>query len=175
MASLKDYIGETEKNLAALFERAENKHWILFFDEADALFGKRTNVRDAHDRFANQEVSFLLQRIEEFPGVSILASNFKNNLDDAFTRRFQSMVYFSMPKAAERLALWQKTFPAAVQLEPTIDLARIAEQYELSGSNILNIVHFCCLRALASNTNLITQANLANGIVREMAKENKIA
>jgi len=168
------YIGETEKNLASLFERAENKNWILFFDEADSLFGKRTNVRDAHNKYANQEVSYLLQRIEEFPGLSILASNFKSNLDEAFTRRFQSMVYFPMPKATKRLLLWEKTFPSAVHLEEGVSMRQIADKYELSGSNILNIVHYCCLQALAANTNLITTANLMSGIHRELVKENKI-
>jgi len=168
------YIGETEKNLSALFERAENKKWILFFDEADALFGKRTNVRDAHDRFANQEVSYLLQRVEEFSGLSILCSNFKSNMDDAFTRRFQTMVYFPMPKPEERLILWQKTFPPAVQLDPAIDLKQVAAKYELTGSNIVNIVHFCCLQALAAHTNEISAENLFAGINREFVKENKV-
>jgi AAA+ superfamily predicted ATPase len=168
------YIGETEKNLATLFDKAENKQWVLFFDEADALFGKRTNVKDAHDRFANQEVSYLLQRVEEFPGLSILASNFKSNLDEAFTRRFQSIVYFPMPRAAERLTLWQQSFPAAVKLGSGIDLKRIAEKYELTGSNIVNIVHYCCLQALANNTNVISQENLIAGINREFIKENKV-
>lgn len=168
------YIGETEKNLSALFDKAENKQWILFFDEADALFGKRTNVKDAHDRFANQEVSYLLQRVEEFPGLSILASNFKSNLDDAFTRRFQSIVYFPMPRPTERRRLWEQSFPAAVQISPDIDIKRIADKYELTGSNIINIVHYCCLQALADNTNLITQENLLAGINREFIKENKV-
>jgi AAA+ superfamily predicted ATPase len=168
------YIGETEKNLASLFERAENKEWILFFDEADALFGKRTSVRDAHDRFANQEVSYLLQRIEDFPGLSILASNFKTNVDEAFTRRFNSMVYFPMPRPAERLLLWQKTFPTAVRLETSVNVQQIADKYELTGSNILNIVHYCCLQALEANTDVITQENLMAGIRRELIKENKI-
>lgn len=167
------YIGETEKNLSALFDKAENKHWILFFDEADALFGKRTNVRDAHDRFANQEVSYLLQRVEEFPGLSILASNFKSNLDDAFTRRFQSIVYFPMPRATERLALWKQSFPEAVQLDSAIKLPQIADKFELSGSNIVNVVHYCCLQALSNSTNVITNDNIMAGINREFAKENK--
>lgn len=168
------YIGETEKNLATLFDKAENKKWILFFDEADALFGKRTSVRDAHDRFANQEVSYLLQRLEDFAGLSILASNFKSNLDDAFTRRFQSVVYFPMPRSAERHILWQRTFPEAIQYDPKIDLQKIAEKYELSGSNIVNIVHYCCLQALAADTNMITLENLMSGINREFVKENKV-
>jgi len=168
------YIGETEKNLAALFDKAENKQWILFFDEADALFGKRTNVKDAHDRFANQEVSYLLQRVEEFPGLSILASNFKSNLDDAFTRRFQSIVYFPIPQSEERLISWKKSIPEAVQLDHEVDLTKIAHKYELSGSNIVNIVHYCCLQALAENTNILSSGNLHAGIRRELAKENKV-
>ncbi|NUO03157.1 MAG: ATP-binding protein [Saprospiraceae bacterium] len=168
------YIGETEKNLAALFDKAENKNWILFFDEADALFGKRTSVKDSHDRFANQEVSYLLQRVEEFPGLSILASNFKSNLDDAFARRFQTIVYFPVPRSQERLKLWQQSFPAAVQLETGINLQKISEKYELTGSNIVNIVHYCCLQALSNNTNIISADNLITGINREFVKENKV-
>ena len=103
------YIGETEKNLEKVFSKAEHKNWILFFDEADALFGKRTNVQNAHDRYANQEVSYLLQRIEDYPGLLILASNFKNNIDSAFVRRFHTTVYFPMPDNKERLSLWKKS------------------------------------------------------------------
>jgi SpoVK/Ycf46/Vps4 family AAA+-type ATPase len=91
------YIGETEKNLSAVFEKAEKKDWILFFDEADVLFGKRTNVRDSHDKYANQEVSYLLQRIEEYHGVVIIATNFKANIDSAFLRRFHTILHFSPP------------------------------------------------------------------------------
>lgn len=167
------YIGETEKNLAALFEKAAHKNWILFFDEADALFGKRTSVKDAHDRFANQEVSYLLQKIEDFPGLSILASNFKSNMDEAFTRRFQTIVYFPMPKADERLRLWENNLPSAVQLDPNVHLRAIAERYELSGSNIVNVVHYCCLQALANQTRTITNEQLVRGIQRELLKENK--
>lgn len=88
------YIGETEKNLSLLFEKALNKNWILFFDEADALFGKRSNVRDAHDKYANQEVSFLLQKIEAHPGLIILSSNFKTNIDNSYIRRFDAVIEF---------------------------------------------------------------------------------
>jgi len=101
------FIGETEKNLAQLFRRAEHTNWILFFDEADALFGKRTSVRDAHDKYANQEVAYLLQRVETYKGLVILASNHRQNLEEAFTRRFQSIIYFPPPTPAERLRLWQ--------------------------------------------------------------------
>jgi SpoVK/Ycf46/Vps4 family AAA+-type ATPase len=97
------YIGETEKNLEIIFANAEGKNWILFFDEADALFGKRTTVKDAHDRFANQEVSYLLQRIEEYNGIAILTSNLKGNIDESFTRRFQSVVHFPPQSTKERI------------------------------------------------------------------------
>jgi ATPase family associated with various cellular activities (AAA) len=105
------YIGETEKNLELVFARAENKDWILFFDEADALFGKRTNIRDAHDKYANQEASYLLQRIEEYDGLVVLATNMKSNIDDSFLRRFDSDLKFTMPNMEERRQIWQKSFP----------------------------------------------------------------
>ncbi|MCP4655409.1 MAG: ATP-binding protein, partial [bacterium] len=104
------YVGETEKNLARVFDQAQHKGWILFFDEADALFGKRSETKDAHDRYANQEVSYLLQRIESFDGIAILASNLRENLDDAFSRRFESIIYFPMPRPEERLLLWRQGF-----------------------------------------------------------------
>ena len=91
------YIGETEKNLELIFDRAEGKEWILFFDEADALFGKRTDVKDTHDKYSNQEVSYLLQRMEDYNGLIILATNMKSNIDDAFTRRLNSVIHFSLP------------------------------------------------------------------------------
>ena len=102
------YIGETEKNLSRVFDQAQHRGWILFFDEADALFGKRSETKDAHDRYANQEVSFLLQRIETFDGIAILASNQRENLDEAFTRRFESIIFFPMPRPEERLRLWTR-------------------------------------------------------------------
>ncbi|WP_315817961.1 ATP-binding protein [Paraflavitalea speifideaquila] len=105
------YIGETEKNLEKVFNKAEHRDWILFFDEADALFSKRSNVQNAHDKYANQEVSYLLQRVEDFPGLIILASNFKNNIDAGFIRRFNSMIHFPMPGPAERLDIWKKSLP----------------------------------------------------------------
>jgi hypothetical protein len=167
------YIGETEKNLSNLFDKAENKNWILFFDEADALFGKRTNVRDAHDKYANQEVSYLLQRVENFSGLVILASNIRNNIDEAFTRRFQSIIYFPLPQAAERLALWRQSFPAQISFSDDIDWIQIARQYELTGSNIINIVQYCCIELLASGETELHRALLLEGIRREYAKEEK--
>lgn len=168
------FIGETEKNLANLFDKAENKDWILFFDEADALFGKRTNVRDAHDKYANQEVSYLLQRIENYDGLVILATNFKNNIDNAFIRRFQSQIYFPIPKYSERLRIWKNAFPENVTLEKKIDISSIARQYELTGSNIMNIVHYVCLQTLASGSKNIMMTLLLKGIQREYSKEGKV-
>ena len=104
------YIGETEKNLGNIFDYAENKSWILFFDEADALFGKRTATSDSKDRYANQEVAYLLQRIEDFPGVVLLSTNLRSNIDPAFMRRFQSLVHFPVPSAPQRLRLWRQAF-----------------------------------------------------------------
>ena len=167
------YIGETEKNLEKVFSKAQHKDWILFFDEADALFGKRTNVSNAHDRFANQEVSYLLQRVEDFPGLLILASNFKSNLDKAFTRRFHAMVHFPMPAVAERLLIWQKSLPQNIPLANDVNLAALAQQYELSGAAILNIVHYAALKAMKLNTGCINNDDLLTGIRREYWKDEK--
>ena len=104
------YIGETEKNLRSIFDRADNRNWILFFDEAEALFRRRIEVSDSNSRFSNQEIAYLLYRIEEHSGIVILATNMKSNLDDAFLRRFQNMVEFAMPDKRERLQLWKNGF-----------------------------------------------------------------
>lgn len=169
------YIGETEKQLAKLFDKAENKNWILFFDEADAIFGKRTSVKDAHDKYANQEVSYLLQRIETFSGLIILASNFKNNMDKAFTRRFHSCIPFNNPKYEERLRIWQQNLPEQLQLED-IDLEQIARRYELTGSNIMNIIQDISLKTIASKEPgyKVNSDMLLEGIKKEYVKEDKI-
>lgn len=173
-AIVSKFIGETEKNLAKLFSRAENKNWILFFDEADALFGKRTSVRDAHDKYANQEVSYLLQRVEQYTGLVILATNLKSNIDDAFNRRFQSIVYFPMPGVKERLRLWQKAFPEKVQCAEDIDLPILAQRHKLTGAAIINIMQYACLRTLSRGENRLCYSDLHSGIKREFEKEGKI-
>jgi ATPase family associated with various cellular activities (AAA) len=155
------YIGETEKNLELLFARAENKDWILFFDEADALFGKRTNVRDAHDKYANQEVSYLLQRIEDYNGLAILATNMKNNIDEAFLRRFNSLLKFPFPDATQRALIWKKALPEnaifrkritigdpPIVKEEPVDIPEAVKKYELSGGNIINVVHYAGIKAV---------------------------
>lgn len=167
------YIGETEKNLTKIFDRAENKKWILFFDEADALFGKRTQVKDAHDRYANQEVSFLLQRVEDYNGLVILATNLKSNIDDAFARRFQSIIDFPMPKPKERVLIWQKTFSQKTNFAPDVDLHKISAEYEITGGSIINVVRYCSLLAIKREQRLIYHADIIQGIKREFSKEGK--
>jgi AAA+ superfamily predicted ATPase len=168
------YIGETEKNLAGLFDRAEHKEWILFFDEADALFGKRTQVRDSHDRYANQEVSFLLQRIETYNGLVILASNLANHVDEAFARRFEHLVHFPMPRQTERLLIWKKGLPESASLEPGLDLAHIAGRYELSGGMIMNVIRYASLQAISRGEEVLRQQDFLDGIRREYSKENRL-
>lgn len=167
------YIGETEKNLAKVFDAAEHRDWILFFDEADALFGKRTQVDDAKDRYANQEVSFLLQRIESFDGIVILASNFKGNIDEAFMRRFQSVIAFPMPGVAERLAIWQGAFSSKAVLAADVDLSTLAEKYEIAGGTIMNVVRYCSLKTLSANQPNIPLSFIEQGIKREFTKEGR--
>jgi AAA+ superfamily predicted ATPase len=167
------YIGETEKNLENVFRRAESKDWILFFDEADSLFGKRTNVQSAHDKYANQEVSYLLQRVEDYPGLMILASNFRNNLDDAFLRRFHSLVHFPMPGPSERVVLWKKSMPASLPLDPSVQLGELARLYEMSGASILNAVQFAVLQVFARQGESLTHEDLVSGVRKEYLKEEK--
>lgn len=164
------YIGETEKNLEKVFTKAENKDWILFFDEADALFGKRTSVSDSHDRYANQGISYLLQRIEDFNGLVILASNLKSNIDDAFVRRFQSMIHFPIPKAAERLTLWQNGFSDQVKFDPKVDMKDIAAKHEIAGGTIINVIQHCSLKALKRGDNVILQKDILDGLRIEYQK-----
>jgi AAA+ superfamily predicted ATPase len=167
------YIGETEKNLEKVFSKAENKDWILFFDEADALFGKRTSVQNSHDRYANQEISYLLQRVEDFPGLIILASNFKSNIDPAFVRRFHQIIHFPMPDDKERLILWQKAVPSILRLHPDTNLAEIAKNYEVTGAAILNVMQYAALEAIKRKDHLIHSRDLIEGIQREFQKEDK--
>jgi hypothetical protein len=167
------WVGETEKNLARVFDRAQNKDWILFFDEADALFGKRTDISSSHDRYANQEVAYLLQRIELFDGIVILATNLKDNLDEAFTRRFESLVYFPQPKAAERKLIWEKAFSEKATLAPDVDMDKLSEQFNLTGATIMNVVRYASLQAIARNSQIIQQQDLMQGIRKEYAKDGK--
>lgn len=167
------YIGETEKNLARVFDAAAYKNWILFFDEADALFGQRTAANNSNDRHANQQTGYLLQRIEDFPGVVILASNLKSNMDEAFTRRFQSMIHFPMPCAEERLALWRQAFSGTCDLSNDVDLTKIAADYELAGGAIINVLRHCALAAIERGSKYVKNQDILMGIRQEFRKDNK--
>jgi hypothetical protein len=169
------YIGETEKNLAGLFDRAQHHDWILFFDEADSLFGKRTESRTSNDRYANQQVSYLLQRIEDFPGIVILATNARSFLDEAFARRFQSIVHFPMPSTDQRRQLWEDNFKdKPYRLSADVDLARLALDYELSGGSIVNVLRFACLKAIVREPPEIGPQDLFEGIRKELHKEGRV-
>jgi AAA+ superfamily predicted ATPase len=167
------FIGETEKNLAKLFDKAQHKNWILFFDEADAIFGKRTGVRDAHDKYANQEVSYLLQRIENYAGLVILASNYKSNIDKAFTRRFQAMVAFENPGKKEQKMLWERYVPQNL-LNSDVDIQEIINTYDLTGANMVNVAQHAGLMAIQQNHKKITKTILIDAIKREYLKEGRM-
>jgi len=167
------YIGETEKNLASVFDQAQHKNWILFFDEADALFGKRTQTSSSNDRYANQEVSYLLQRVEDYPGIVILATNLKANIDEAFARRFQSLVYFPLPDVSQRHRLWENTLNGRSGLADGVDLKHLANDYELSGGAITNVVRYGAISALQMNRSSISRDDLVIGVTRELRKEGK--
>ncbi len=167
------YIGETEKNLSKIFDIAQHKNWILFFDEADALFGKRTATNSSNDRHANQQTAYLLQRVEDFPGIVILATNLKANMDEAFTRRFQAIIHFSMPDHEERYRLWESAFSGTCTLHNDIDLYKIAEEYELAGGAIINILRYCALAAIRRNDTVVNKQELFTALKREFKKENK--
>lgn len=168
------YIGETEKNLAKVFDMAENRNWILFFDEADALFGKRTSTNTSNDRHANQEVAYLLQRIEDFPGTVILATNLKSNIDEAFSRRFQSVVYFPMPDEELRRSLWLGMLPAKWlkngKEDLTEELIALAAKEELSGGSITNVVRRCALRLIMSGKETLDARMLKEALEKEKSK-----
>jgi len=163
------YIGETEKALAQVFDEAEAGHGVLFFDEADALFGKRSEVKDAHDRYANIEVGYLLQRIETFDGVLILATNLRNNIDPAFLRRIQFLVDFPMPDAPARRRLWDQALPGVAHRAPDLDLAGFAERFRLAGGNIDSIARAAAHLAAAADGPIAAE-HLARATYRELEK-----
>lgn len=167
------YIGETEKNLAKIFDRAEHQNWILFFDEADALFGQRSEGNSSNDRHANQEVAYLLQRIEDFPGMVVLATNLKDNLDEAFFRRFQSVLYFPMPDKNARMQLWKQLFPDEWLQEET-ELLQLAAEAELSGGSMINILQRCALELFQLENPILTSQIVLNALEKELEKEGKI-
>ncbi len=146
------YIGETEKNLERVFTAAGGSNAVLFFDEADAIFGKRSEVSSSHDRYANLEVAYLLQRMEQHDGAVILATNLRRNIDEAFLRRLDIVVDFPMPEPAERAALWRLHLPDAVPLADDVDLETLARAFKLSGGNIRNCALAACVQAVADDS-----------------------
>lgn len=166
------YIGETEKNLSRIFHEAATSNAILFFDEADAIFGKRTEVKDSHDRYANIEVSYLLQKMEEYEGVTILASNFRQNIDEAFTRRINFIVEFPFPDKALRKSIWERVFPKEAPLADDFDAAFLAEKLEITGGNIKSIASAAAFVAIASGEE-ISMKHIANAARREYGKLGK--
>lgn len=167
------YIGETEKNLARIFAEAETSNAILFFDEADALFGKRSEVRDAHDRYANIEIAYLLQKMDEYEGVVILATNLRKNMDDAFVRRMHFTVEFPFPVEADRRRIWEQIWPAETPRSPELDLPLMAQRFELAGGSIRNIAVAAAFLA-ADDGREVTMGHLLRATRREYQKMGKI-
>jgi len=167
------YIGETEKNLDEIFRAARASNAILFFDEADALFGKRSEVKDAHDRYANIEVAYLLQKMEEYDGVVILASNLSKNLDQAFSRRMHFVVEFPLPDETQRERLWRCLLPAELPLSDDVDLKFLARQFRLSGGEIRNIVLSAAFHA-ARDGSAVGMQSLLQATARQLIKQGKV-
>jgi hypothetical protein len=172
-AVVSKYIGETEKNLSRIFTEARSSNAILFFDEADAIFGKRSEVKDARDRYANIEVAYLLQQIEDYDGVAIMATNLRQNLDEAFTRRIDFMVDFPFPDGEYREKLWQAHFPPEAPLDPAVNLADIAERYHLAGGNIRNAALASAYLAAADGS-IIHLGHIRSAIRREHQKMGRL-
>jgi SpoVK/Ycf46/Vps4 family AAA+-type ATPase len=168
------YVGETEKNMERIFTAARNSNAILFFDEADALFGKRSEVRDAHDRYANVEISYLLQKMEEYDGLVILTSNLNKNMDEAFVRRMHFTVEFPYPEQEARREIWAITFPTEAPVSLEVDLDLLAERYRLTGGNIRNVVLTAAFLA-ARDGGVIGMDHLLWATRREFQKMGRLA
>lgn len=163
------YIGETEKNLDRVFSQADGVNGVLLFDEADAIFGKRSEVRDARDRYANVEIAYLLQRMERFDGMAILTTNLRANLDDAFLRRLDVLVDFPMPDEAQRRRLWARHLPSSLPVSDDLDLDFLARAFRVSGGSIRNIVTTAAYTA-AEADRPVAMADLIRGTEREYRK-----
>ncbi|HEX4320443.1 MAG TPA: ATP-binding protein [Acidobacteriaceae bacterium] len=167
------YIGETEKHLSQIFREAQSSNAILFFDEADAIFGKRSEVKDAHDRYANVEVAYLLQKMEEYEGIVILATNFRKNIDDSFTRRIQYIVEFPFPEASYRERIWRSMVPAAAPLAKDVDFGFLARQFELAGGSICNAALVAAFNA-AEEGGAMRMEHFVLAVARELQKMGKL-
>ena len=167
------YIGETEKNLRQLFDQAATANAILFFDEADALLGKRADVKDAHDRYANTETAYLLQKMEEYSGITILATNLRQNMDAAFTRRMRFIVDFPFPEEDDRLRIWRAVWPVEVPLGADVDLALLARQFRFAGGSIRNVALSAAFLA-AEQSQPVSMRHLMLAIKRELQKIGRL-
>ena len=168
------YIGETEKNLDQIFGAAEASNGIVFFDEADALFGKRSEVHDSHDRYANIEISYLLQKMEEYEGIAILATNLRANMDDAFLRRLAFVVHFPFPDEVSRERIWRVVWPAALPVAEDVDVDFLARQFKLSGGNIKNVALAAAFMAAEDGEHArVTMAHVLRATRREYQKMGK--
>ena len=167
------YIGETEKNLERIFTAADGSNAILFFDEADALFGKRSEVSDSHDRYANLEVAYLLQRMEAYPGAVILATNFRRNIDDAFIRRLDFVIDFPFPEVSDRRRIWERVVPPAAPIGEDVDLDFLAARFKLSGGAIRNCSLAAAFNAADEGTP-IEMRHLVRAVAQEYAKQGRL-
>ncbi len=169
------YIGETEKNLDNLFSQAENKDWILFFDEAESLFSKRSSGGNGNsEKFSNQLVGYLLQRIEDYSGLIILSTNLRSQMDEAFLRRFQSFIYFPLPDVDSRLRLWKQAFQINSEIQIDFDLKEIADKYELTGGMIINVVRNILLELIDTNSKIISDKILHKSVLKEFQKNRDL-
>ena len=166
------YIGETQKNIGKIFDEAEKCDCILLFDEADAIFTKRSDVSDAQDRYSNAETAYLLQRIEAYAGVSILATNLLQNFDEAFRRRISYMVHFPMPDVNLRRELWETIFPKETPISKEVDALMLAQAFELSGASIKNAALHGALLANAEGGD-VRMCHILDGIRNEYGKQGK--
>jgi SpoVK/Ycf46/Vps4 family AAA+-type ATPase len=167
------YIGETEQNLHELFREAQLSHAVLFFDETDALFGKRSEVKDAQDKYANIETAYLLQKMEEYPGITILATNLLGNMDEAFLRRIQFIIKFPFPDSDYRELLWRSMFPPDAPLGADLDFALLAQRHEIAGGNIKNVALSAAFLA-AADDGPVRMRHIARALRHELQKSGKI-
>ena len=172
-AVVSKYIGETEKNLDAIFDQAAGRDVVLLFDEADVLFGKRTEIKDSNDKYSNMEAAFLLQKIEEYEGVVVLATNYRKNFDEAFGRRMKFVIDIPFPDAESREEIWQRAVPERL-MSAEIDIKGLSKRFELSGSNIKNIVLHAAFLTAAAGEEKLTQNRILEAVKHEYRKMGKI-
>jgi SpoVK/Ycf46/Vps4 family AAA+-type ATPase len=170
---LSKWIGETEKHLDRIFAQARDGNAILFFDEADAMFGKRSEVKEAHDRYANIEVAYLLQRLESYDGVVILATNLARNIDPAFSRRLHFVIDFPLPDPALREQLWRAALPARAPLADDLDVGFLARQFAFAGGDI-RVAVLDAAFAAAADESPIDMSRLLQAVARQLLKQGKV-